>query len=275
MSIPLYIPESLEEAVALQAKGGTYIAGGTILYVLLHRNLDVGPALISLEKIPELGAVSLTEDTISLGALTTMDTLEHNETVKKNAFALWQAAVELGGPQIRNRATLGGNIASASPSADCASPLLALNAILKTYGRNGWREIPIRKFFTGFQQTALEQGEILVSVDIPLRADFSAFRKIGNRKALAVSSVSMALAVKGREISVAVSSVSPESRYCGKTSALLTEGGITPETVAAAQELIQSEIAPIDDRWATESYRRTVCRNLLAALLNEAKEAGK
>ena len=271
MSYTLYRPESTEEAIRLQMEtNGKYLAGGTVSLVNYHKRRDIGEVQISLDRIPELTQIYRENGVLCIGSMVTMDMLEARAEVKKYARALWQAASEVGGPQIRNRATLGGNLAAASPSSDCATPLLALNAELCVQGEKGMRFIPLRDFFLGRMQHVLTPDEIIVSVRIPERTQAaSAFRKVGKRNALAVSCINMAVVRSEAQIDIAVGAAAPKPVYCGKTSGLLSQK--EPDLIVALQ-MIQTEISPIDDRWATATYRRTVCGNLLKALLQETEE---
>ena len=270
MSFRLFVPFSVSEAIRLQKEtGGQYLAGGTVTLVNDHHGKKIGEAQIALERIPELKEITFGDGFLVIGSMVTMDSLEQSPLVKKYAFALWQAASEVGGPQIRNRATLGGNLAAASPSSDCAPPLLALDAKLLVSGAEGEREIPLREFFEGYLRHALREDELILSVRIPVREDaVSRFRKVGKRNALSVSAVNMALVRTGKEFSISVGACAPVPVYCAETSELLSRTG----DLSAARETILTEICPIDDRWATASYRRTVCGNLLRALFEETEE---
>ena len=111
MHFDLHRPNSVDEALALyQQTGGSYLAGGTVLLVNHHNGADIGRHLISLEGICALHGIRETEDSIVIGSCVTMDEIENNAALREHAFALWQSATEIGGPQIRNRATIAGNI---------------------------------------------------------------------------------------------------------------------------------------------------------------------
>lgn len=272
MNFRLFRPMTLSEAVQIQNEtDGEYLAGGTVSLVNRHHGKKIGDVQISLDRIGELREIVLTEGWLSIGSMVTMDELEQSEHVKKYAKALWTAASQVGGPQIRNRATLGGNLAAASPSSDCAPPLLALNASLKVCGRNGEREIPVRDFFKGYLSHALSEDEIITSIRIPITPGaVSVFRKVGKRNALSVSCLNMAVAKRGKDISVSVGACAPVPVYCRETSQFLSAGGERKEAIA----ILQEEICPIDDKWGTASYRRAVCANLLKELVKETEEAG-
>lgn len=269
MSFRLYLPSSVNEAVRIQSEtGGQYLAGGTVTLVNNHHGKKIGEVQISLSRIKELEEISFADGFLAIGSMVTMDRLENSPLVKEHAFALWKAASEVGGPQIRNRATIGGNLAAASPSSDCAVPLLSLDAVLSVQGKEGEREIPVRKFFTGYLSHALTEGELITSVRIPVKeGTVSVFRKVGKRNALSVSCINMAVVRNGHEYSVSVGASAPVPVFCEKTSEILSKTGDIP----AAREQILSEISPIDDRYATASYRRTVCGNLLNALISETE----
>lgn len=271
MSFTLYRPETVEEAVNFQTEfDGKYLAGGTVALVQAHRRMDIGAHQISLAGIGKLKEIRLKDNVLSIGSMVTMTELEESVTVKNEAFALWQAASEVGGPQIRNLATIGGNLAAASPSSDCATPLLSLGARLVVFGKNGYRTIEIRNFFLGRFHHVLSPDELIVSVDIPcVSCRVSAFRKVGKRNALAVSCINMAIVREGGKIDVSVGAAAPKTVYCEKTSAFLTEH---PEGIKEAAEILKTEICPIDDRWASASYRLTVSENLLKELLKETEE---
>lgn len=269
MSYTLYRPETVDAAIALQCEtGGSYLAGGTVMLVDRHRGKLSCDSLISLDRIAALKQIVPGADCIRIGAGVTMDELEHSPAVRSMTPALWQAACEVGGPQVRNRATLGGNLAAASPAADCAVPLLAMDAVLLVQGAQGARRIPLREFFLGPMRCVLSPDELIVTIHIPVQPGArAAFRKIGKRSALAVSCLSMCVSRAGEAVCVAAGAAAPKPLYCSETSRLLAEG-----QNAAAFDALQREIRPIDDRWATASYRRTVSARLLAALLEETEE---
>lgn len=277
MSFTLHRPRSPEEALLLrQQTGGAFLAGGTVLMVDLRRGKAAPQDVISLHDIPALHTLEETAEELLLPALFTFDGIEESPLCRDHAFALWQAAREVGGPQVRNRATLGGNLAAGSPSADSAAPLLALGASVTLQSMAGERTLPLSSFFLAPGQTALRPDELLTVIRIPKAGLCSRFRKVGRRQALSVSAASLAVAARqGGEgltaFSVAAGSVAPTPRYCGKTAACLNGGALTPERLEEAGRILQTEISPIDDRWATAKYRRVVCGNLLPELIKELK----
>ena len=272
MHFHLHRPNSIEEALVLyQQTGGSYLAGGTVLLVNHHNGADIGRDLISLEGIAPLHGIRETEDAIIIGACTTMDEIEDSLLLWEEALALWLSAAETGGPQIRNRATVAGNIAGGSPASDAAAPLLALGAVLRLQGPDGSRELPVKDLFVHVFKTNLLPGEIITEIVIPRRKGTrSLFKKVGKRNALAISCLNMAVARTADGFwSVAVGAAAPTARLCTKTMEILNAGAPDEARLAQACEAILTEIAPIDDRWATASYRRKVCVNLLKAMVKE------
>lgn len=282
MSFVLHRPQTLGQAIELQSRtGGNYLAGGTVMMVNYNKGLSIGQELIDLSQIAELRTVEERGDTLVLGAGLTFDELEQQPLCRQYAHALWQAAREVGGPQVRNRATLGGNLCAASPSADAATPLLALKAELELVGGQGKRRIAAKEFFTAPGKTVKLPDEVLTCIVIPKTDSDSLFRKVGKRNALAVSCINMAVNAQVNqegmlsELCIAVGAAAPTVRLCPKTAALMEHTAITTELLSQAAELIQTEIAPIDDRWASADYRRAVCGNLMRQLIGMlAKKEG-
>lgn len=273
MQFDLHRPKSIEEALTLSRQtGGSYLAGGTVLLVNHHRGADIGSHLISLEGIPALHGIRQTDEGIVIGACTTLDEIENSTLLREKAFAVWQAAAETGGPQIRNRATIAGNIAGGAPSSDLAAPLLALNAVLRLEGPVGSRELPVKDLFVHVFKTNLLPGELITEIILPKDTGTSHFVKVGKRNALAVSCINMAVAHSPEgEWSVAVGAAAPTPRLCVKTMEILNEGTLDAARMNRACETVLTEIAPIDDRWATASYRRKVCVNLLKSMVKEVE----
>ena len=272
MHFELHRPNSVEEALALYRQtGGAYLAGGTVLLVNHHNGADIGSHLISLEGVAALHGIRETEDGIVIGACATMDEIENSALLREHAFSLWQSATDIGGPQIRNRATIAGNIAGGAPSSDVAAPLLVHGAVLRLQGPDGSRELPVRDLFVHVFKTNLLPGEIVTEIIIPRKTGaVSRFVKVGKRNALAISCINMAVAHDPADgWSVAVGAAAPTPRLCTRTMEILNAGAIDEDCIRRACEEIVTEIAPIDDRWATASYRRKVCANLLKSMVKE------
>ena len=163
-------PKSIEEAISLHHSLGEkarFIAGGTDLMVKMKEKQVRPQYLISLKSIPGLDQIEYEEEELKIGALVTHRQLELSPVIRKHFPILTDAVENIGSVQIRNVATLGGNIATAVPSADGATPLIALGAKVRLVGPRGERTIGLENFFTGVRQTVLEQGEILSHFIIP------------------------------------------------------------------------------------------------------------
>lgn len=270
-------PTNLSEAIkAQQETGGYYIAGGTFSMVEIVADRFHPEHLIDLSLCQELYGVKEEENSVTVGALTTFTEIEKDKILNKYYPALTKASAEVGGPQVRNRGTVGGNICAASPAADSVPPLLALEAAALVTGAGGEREIPLREMFLAPKKTCMTADEILVAVKIPKKGYKSGFIKVGKRNALAVSSVNMAVACKAEkgcieELVIAAGSCAPTPRCCPKTAEALL-GEVTAEKLEKAKEILMTEISPIDDRWATAEYRRLVACNMLESLVSQLTE---
>jgi xanthine dehydrogenase small subunit len=174
------------------------------------------------------------------------------------------AARLIGGAQIQNRATLGGNIANASPAADAVPILMAAEAILVLASAAGSRRVPITDFFTGYRRTLLAPDELLYAVEIPPLPGVAWFRKVGTRAANAISKVVLA-GVRGERPRIALGSVAPTALRLPRTEAALAAGA----TLDDAAALLLQEIAPIDDLRSTAHYRRLVSMGLLRQFWEE------
>ena len=267
----VFRPNGIEEAIALQQENqGYYLAGGTYSMVEIYNERFQPECLIDLSLCPELYGIVEEENQVRIGALTTFTDLEKSDIVRKLYPALAEAAAQVGGPQVRNRGTVGGNLCAASPAADAAPPLLALEAVLVVQGVKGERSIPVKELFTAPRKTCLMADEIAVCLLLPKQRNVSAFYKVGKRSAMAVSSINMAMAAVKEEgilhnIVVAAGSCAPTPRICPRTSQCLEQGGVA--ALEETKQILMEEIAPIDDRWASAEYRRVVAQNMLENLL--------
>ena len=186
---------------------------------------------------------------------------------------LAEAALSVGGPQIRNRATVGGNLASASPAADVATALLALDATVEMAGTRGTRTMPLGDFFLEYRRTALAPDELIASVTFP--SDWqTAWEKLGKRGAMNISLVCCAVGVSpAGDVRVAFGSVAPFPMLAGRTGEFLQRAGVTPTspadeaTLAEAARIAASEVRPVDDFRGSAEYRREMAGVLLRKCL--------
>ncbi len=259
--LELVRPASLAEA--LQALAGDPalrpIAGATDLFVDANAGVLRGRRFLDLWPLRELARIEVKEDVLSVGALATFANIARAEAVRQRLPILAEAARQVGSLQIQNRATIGGNVATASPAADSLPVLLVAEAVVVLQSTGGQRRLPLTDFITGYRRTALAAGELIAAFEIPPLPDGAQrFRKVGARAAQAISKVVLA-ALVGPVARLAAGSVAPVPLRLSRTEAVLASGG----SLAEASQALQEEISPIDDLRSTAAYRRRVAQNLL------------
>lgn len=193
-------PQSLAELkeILLDASGKniSFLAGGTDLWVDVEKAKKIPEAVIDLKSIQELNIFEVAKEAITVSALTTIHDLAESPLIKANWQALAESAAVLGSLQVRNRATLGGNLCNGAPTADTAAPLLALDAVIHIWGPKGERSVKASEFWLGPAKTCLARQEIVKSVTFPyLKNQSSKFLKHGPRKAMDIAIVSVAAAM--------------------------------------------------------------------------------
>ena len=277
---PVVSPASLEEAFAILAEGPHRpIAGGTDLMVQITGELGEPPArVLDLWRLDELRGIAMAGDAIELGALTTYTDIRRSPICREHLPALVESASTIGAAQIQNRGTLGGNVMNASPAGDTLPVLLALDAVLVVGGAEGEREVPAAAFWPQYRQTAARPDELLVRVRIPLGSDREQrFRKVGTRRAQAISKVVVAAAWRGgdgwRDVRIALGSVAATPIRVAAAEAALEGRERTLASVEAAVDALAASIHPIDDVRSTASYRREAARRVVHRLLSEAVTA--
>lgn len=276
---PIESPRTLFEAYDRLAAGPTRpIAGGTDIMVAITGELGPIPErMLDLSRLEELRGISLERGALLLGARTTYTEIRRSTLCREHVPALVEAAATIGAAQIQNRGTIGGNIANASPAGDTLPVLIAADAVVLAGGQRGEREIAAADFFVDYRKTALAEDELILQVRIPLPQGRSLrFRKVGTRRAQAISKVVMALAWRDlgvggwRDVRVALGSVSATPIRARFTEDVLEGRQPTPEVADRAAETLASELEPIDDVRSTADYRRTVSARILHRLLRDA-----
>jgi carbon-monoxide dehydrogenase medium subunit len=279
---PVESPRSLAEAYALLGDGGAAawrpIAGGTDLLVQITGELGPPPErVLDIWGLDELRGIDVVDGALTLGALTTYTAIRRSAAVREHLPALAEAAATIGAVQIQNRGTLGGNIVNASPAGDSLPVLLATDAIIVLGGARGERDVPAGAFFTGYRRTARSDDELVLRVRIPLPPGREVrFRKIGTRRAQAISKVVMALAWRPdrdgawRDVRVALGSVAERPIRSGPAEAALEGNRPTSETAERAAAAVAASITPIDDVRSTAAYRRAVTARVLGRLVRDA-----
>jgi xanthine dehydrogenase small subunit len=267
-TLSLQRPRSLKAALAMLADDPTLapIAGCTDVFVGLHFGTLDQRRFIDLWPLDELRGIRLAKDAVRIGAMATFTDIITSALVQRRVPMLVAAAREVGGAQIQNRGTLGGNIANASPAGDTLPVLAAANARIVLRGPTGERVVPFNAFYTGYRTSVRQPSELITAIDIPPIDGRQWWRKVGTRRAQAISKVMMA-GVRGREVRVAIGSVAPTVLHATAAAGVLSQGG----SIADAQAALRSEIAPIDDIRSTSDYRRQVAENLLAVFWKETK----
>jgi len=273
-------PRSLTDALDLLSRdAGVWqpFAGGTDLMVLFESGKLNHKRFINILPFNELRQIEITNEHITIGGLTTYTQVQSNEILQTEFSMLCRAASETGGQAIQNRGTIGGNIANASPAADSPPALLAYNAEVELISSNGSRWVEYKDFHTGYKQSVMRADELISRVR--LRRDTgdwkTYYRKVGTRKAQAISKVCFAGAVKldGNKIEdvrIAYGSVAPVPLRCVETENFL-RGQVLDKTLIQDSRLkIQEEITPIDDIRSTLLYRNNVSANLLEDFLSQA-----
>lgn len=276
-------PTSLAETLNLIDKYGErarLIAGGTDVLVELQRGVKSTETLIDLSAVPDLAYVRQDKGYIALGALATHNDVLRSPLIWQHAAALAQACQEVGAPQIRARATVAGNLLTASPANDTIPPLLALNAELVLTSRAGERVMPLSQFYQGVRRTALRTDELLREIRIPLTQNErrQLFLKLGLRRAQAISVVNVAIVLifqneLVREARITLGCVAPTVVRASHVEAFLGGKRLEREMCQQAAHLVEEDCVPIDDVRASAFYRRLTLTNLLAEGLTRLTSA--
>jgi CO/xanthine dehydrogenase FAD-binding subunit len=287
----LLTPQSLPDALRLLAgaPGATPLAGGTNLVVNLRAGRDCPPVLVDVSHLPELRGVRLVGGAngaggeIVVGAGTTITTLLDDPLIARYAPLLREAASVFANPLVRNRATVGGNLADASPAADTAPALLALDASVMLVSAAGARCLPLADFFLGPRQTRLQPGELIASVRWPVPPERSAggFAKIGLRKADAIAVLSAAVMVEAKPdgadgvpvchtARIALGAVAPRPMRVPSAEAALIGRPLAPSVIANAARMAAAAAMPIDDVRSSARYRRHTVEVIVRRLLERA-----
>lgn len=269
--LALLQPRSLDHALRLLRDEGPLVplAGCTDLYVGLHFGTGPGQRFLDLQGLRTLRGIRARGDTLVIGALTTYAELIASPLVRRRMPILAEASRWVGSPQIRNRGTLGGNVANASPAGDTLPVLAVAEATVVLRNADGERRVPFGAFYTGYRQTAMRPDELIVALEIPAVEGRQWFRKVGTRAAQAISKIVMA-AVRAPHPRIALGSVAPTVVRVPRTEAVLAGGG----TPSDAQAVLMDEIHPIDDLRSTAAYRRRVSANLLAQFWSDTARRG-
>lgn len=275
----LVAPGSLAGVLELMAGAPgewTPIAGGTEIMVAHAAGRLREKKLVSLWGLGELRFIEDRGDSIAIGAGTTFKDLRTNEMVQSGAPLLVKAAAWIGSIANQSRATIGGNLVNGSPAADSSPALLVYDAEVELISLHGKRRIPYSSFHTGYKRNAMAADELLYAVHVPLRfgQHKQYLRKVGTRRAMAISKVALAGTARlddgiVNEIRIAAASLAPFPARLYRTEAALQSRAIGPPAIREAQDVLMEEAKPIDDIRSTAGYRSRVAANLLGEFLSE------
>lgn len=259
-SLELVRPRSVDEALRWLADEPSLvpIAGCTDVFVGLNAGTFPASRFLDLWPLEELQEIGIRDGAIAIGALATHSMIQASPAVVHRVPMLAAACREIGGIQIQNRGTLGGNVANGSPAGDTLPVLAVAEAVIVLRSSRRERRVPFTEFFTGYRKTVRAADELIVGFELPPLDATQWFRKVGTRAAQAISKVVMAV-VGGERPRVAVGSVGPTVMRCTRTETALANGTSFDE----AARILEEEIQPIDDIRSTSAYRRRVCGNLL------------
>ena len=278
---PVDSPRSLAEAYPLLS-GARPIAGGTDLMVQITGELGEPPdRVVDIWGLDELRGIRVEGDTLVVGALTTYTEIQRSDAVHEHLPVLAEVAATIGAAQIQNRGTIGGNVVNASPAGDTLPVLLATDAVIVLGSARGERSVLAAEFFPEYRRTARADDELVLAVRFPIEpARHVRFRKVGTRRAQAISKVVMALSWQtdgggnGAEagwhgVRLALGSVAPTPVRAPATEAVLEGSTPTSDAADAAAAALEAEIQPIDDVRSTAAYRRAVAGRVLHRLIRD------
>jgi CO/xanthine dehydrogenase FAD-binding subunit len=285
MHIEIEVAQSLEQALARLAHspGLRPVAGATDVMLRLESGKLQAEKLLSIADLPELAYVRSEQGWLEIGALTLVSDLLDRREVADDFPALAWAAREFASPQIRNRATVGGNLANASPAADLVPPLIALGAAATLRSIRGERSLPVEELFAGPGRTRLEPGELVTSVRVPRRRfGFQHFVKFGNRGAnvIAIVNASLALALDGetiREARAAYGCCAPVPLRAASVERALAGRRLDESLIAGIAQAVRQDVRPIDDVRGSRRYKERLAINAtedaLARALSQVRRA--
>jgi CO/xanthine dehydrogenase FAD-binding subunit len=235
--------------------------------------------VVVLNRVRELRSWSIDaqRQRLTLGAATTYREIL-DQPIAGWVPALAQAARTVGSPQIRHAATIGGNVATASPAGDGLPVLAALDAVIHLRSKVGSRALPLLEFMVGPKRTALQPGELIEAVSVPVLDGYQGYAKVGVRNAMVISAAGVCLAVdrNSSTVRLALGSVGPRIIRCADAERLASErwGHLDDDTVAEFARLAAAASSPIDDHRSTASYRRHAIEVLARRLLSRAVANG-
>lgn len=267
-------PATLRDASKLLSQGGQVLAGGTDLLVELREQLRRADRVVNIKKIPGIGELSYDpRGGLRIGALVTAREIELSPIVLEKYASLAQATRELGSIQVRNRATVVGNVCRASPSADTLPPLIADGATITIFGARGERAMALEEFFKGPGKTVLAPDELVTQILVPPPSPRTGkiYIKHGRRKAMELATVGVAVSLTANvEVKIVLGAVAPTPIRARRAEALLRGKPLTAELIEQAAKAAEEESRPISNVRASAEYRRDMVRVLTQRALQQA-----
>lgn len=275
----IYEAYTIDEAIKLKVENpeAIFIAGGSDVLVKIREGKMAGQELISLQLIDELRGVSLEEDgSLKIEALTSFTEITENDLVKKYCKTLGEAVDTAGGPQLRNIATIGGNICNGAPSADSAPTLFAFDAIIEIKGENGYREIPIKDFYLGIGKVDLKSDELMTAVQIRRESYenyYGHYYKYAMRNAMDIATSTCSINVKFSEgnlvedIRAAYGVAGPVPVRAYKAEEFLKGKELNEENIRSFSKLALDELKPRDSWRASKDFRTQILYEIAARCL--------
>ena len=275
-------PSSLNELTGLlkNRKEGTLIyAGGTDLLVFLRAKKVSAQLLIDVKDVPEFQGIREQDDCISIGSAVTMTQIQTDPLVLRWAPVLAKGVGEVGSVPIRNKATLAGNIQTASPAADGLNALWGLDGVLVLVSEGGERRVPVQEYVLAPRKTVIRPDEVIARIEVP-KTEWTkqVFFKVGRRNALAISVVNGIVALKMAEngtiadARVSVGAVAPTPLRIGASEAKLVGQSLTADLIEEVGTIVQENVKPISDLRATKEYRRYIAGVMVKKQLRQMME---
>ncbi|WP_460294435.1 xanthine dehydrogenase FAD-binding subunit XdhB [Clostridium tertium] len=282
----IYEPKTMEEALDIldNKENIKIIAGGTDVLIKLHHGYMLGIELLSIRNIDELKAIQLNDnEDIEIGAMSSFTDIFRNEIINENIYVLSEAAVSMGGPQVRNMATIGGNVCNGAVSADSATTLFALNAQLLLRRKNEERIVPIREFYLGPGKVSIFPDEILVKIIIR-KEDYKGYKgnyiKFSNRKAMdiAMLGVSVVGAIennKFNDLRISLGVAAPTPVRCLKAEDFARGIEINMKNIIEISEKALLDAKPRNSWRGSKDFREHLIKELTKrGILEVIKRAG-
>ncbi len=277
-------PDSMDEALkVLKTHEHCFaLAGGTDLLVAMKSDTVKTKCLVDLKAIPCIDVIEY-DDGFNIGSMATVREIEMSPLIREKLPALSEAAATLGSIQIRNRATIGGNLCHGSPAADMATILMAMDGEVRIASADGERRVKLEQFFTGPGSTAVEPGEILAGIHIPKEMqDYKGvYLKHGPRWAMDIGIVNIGILLDADFVSglchrvmIAMGAVGPTPLRAFKAEAMLNGNNLTPELIAQASGVASKEARPITDFRASAEYRKAMVASLVSKGLRQILDTG-